>query len=180
MKIVKGFENYAINENGDIFSLERIEKVTHNGKTHNRKRNGKKLSPCIDKYGYPAVRLLRNDGRAHPFTIHRLVAMAFIPNPDNLPQVNHKNGIKTDNRIENLEWCSIQYNVEHSITTGLRKPIKRENHYAIKPVIAIKELAIMEFNSVSDCADALGVSKTAISSTIKRGGKSKGYKIEFI
>ena len=66
------------------------------------------------KEGYPLI-LLRGgkDGKRHGFSVHRLVAKAFIPNPDNLPEVNHKNEIRTDNRADNLEWCTRQYNVHY-------------------------------------------------------------------
>lgn len=71
------------------------------------------ISKVKSKSGYHYVKLLTN-GKGKHHRVHRLVAFAFIPNPLNLPFVNHINGIKTDNRVENLEWCTNDYNLEHA------------------------------------------------------------------
>lgn len=93
---------------------------------HRGSRNKRRFGHTTDK-GYKAV-LIRGNGHEHTVFVHRLVASAFIPNPDNLPQVNHINGDKTDNRPENLEWCTNYYNTRHRIDVlkhyGQSKPVK--------------------------------------------------------
>ena len=89
-------KDYAVTETGDVISI----------------RKGIVLKTCsANTGGYETVMLGRKGGIRY---VHRLVAEAFIPNPDNLPDVNHINEDKSDNRVENLEWCTRQYNVEYS------------------------------------------------------------------
>lgn len=74
-----------------------------------------------DKDGYNKISLY-NKGKSYPIFVHRLEAQTFLLNPNNYPVVNHINGIKSDNRINNLEWCTIQYNTKESYRMGLQKP----------------------------------------------------------
>lgn len=100
---IKGYENkYEISDKGEVFSLN-----------FHRQGVRKQLKERFDKDGYVGVALLKNRKYKY-FRISRLVAQAFIPNPNDLPQVNHKNGDKTDNSVENLEWSTGSENIRHS------------------------------------------------------------------
>lgn len=91
-----------------------------------RFRSEKKiLKPILHINGYTQINLYKN-GVGKTFRTHRVIAETFIPNPDNLPEVNHINEDKTDNRVENLEWCSSKYNVNYgSRTQKCHKPVKQ-------------------------------------------------------
>lgn len=95
--------DYYINKAGDIFSL----------------KTKKYLTPIIDKDGYKIVCLTTNKGKKN-YKVHRLVALTFLVYRESHRNiVNHKNGIKTDNRVENLEWCTVQENSIHAVRNGL-------------------------------------------------------------
>lgn len=92
-----GYPNYSVTDDGRVFSLD----YRHTGKKN-------ELKPRL-YCGYNRITLCK-DGKVKYILIHRLVALAFIPNPDNLPIINHKDENPSNNNVENLEWCSIKYN----------------------------------------------------------------------
>lgn len=109
---------------GDIYTTHK-NKIRSNGRKDNRK--GRKLKPATDKDGYLRI-TLTNNGKRKSYHVHRLVARTFLDNYDNKLQVNHKNGIKNDNRVENLEMVTLQQNIKHSIETGLKPKLKRDKY----------------------------------------------------
>lgn len=109
-KPVKNYEGlYEVSSFGRVKSLSRYMNHKSGGKSLLKERI---LRQAINKKGYMCVALCKNCHQ-NSFLVHRLVAEAFIPNPDNLPQVNHRNEIKTDNSILNLEWCDNEYNCNY-------------------------------------------------------------------
>lgn len=102
MKEIPGYPGYFVSEDGQIIS----------------KKTGRVLKPRRLPAGYHRVSLCV-DGKPKDSYIHRLVAQSFIPNPESKPCVNHINGNKADNRVENLEWCTYGENQQHAIDTGL-------------------------------------------------------------
>ena len=118
-KAIKGFEKqYEVSNIGNVRSIDRVVKHYREGFT--RKYKGTSKATRLTSDGYLKCNL-KNNGERFDFRVHRLVAEAFIPNIDNKPVINHKNGIKTDNRVENLEWCTVSENVIHATRTRLIK-----------------------------------------------------------
>ena len=129
---------YEVSNTGQVRSLDRY--VKGKGKSY-RLQKGKMLSPIKNKDGYLQVNLCCN-GKYKIFLVHRLVTKTFIPNPDNLPEVNHKDEDKTNNSVDNLEWCDRSYNnnygtrkdkardtaIKNGYWTGLRSGLSRDEY----------------------------------------------------
>ena len=137
-------KDYLISSMGQLYSV----------------RQNKTMKPALNSSGYLET-IIIVDGIRKNISIHRLVAEAFIPNPDNKPQVNHKNGIKTDNTVENLEWTSRKENINHAIDVGLRdrkipEKLPDEKIFNICYLLNTGELTYY------DIAKSLGVSHSSI------------------
>jgi len=113
-KTIPGYENYEVSDYGNIRSL-------------NYKRTGtiRLLKPAVSRDGYLKTMIKRDDGKYTTISIHRVIARVFIGTKLGV-EVNHKNGIKTDNRLENIELITHSQNCQHSFDTGLQKPKRGE------------------------------------------------------
>ena len=131
-RTVQDYEGfYEVSNKGRVRSLDRVT-FTKRGKGFHSNRKGKVLAQNKDKDGYPRVIFSKNGVSETP-SVHRLVATAFIENPKEHPVINHKNEIKDDNNVDNLEWCTISYNNVYG--NRAKKAAKKQ----MKPVIGTDE-----------------------------------------
>jgi hypothetical protein len=145
MKLIKGFSAYGISEEGDLYSYK-------NGRWGVNFGNPKKLKGWISTPGYKETFLTSDEGVKCVRQMHRLVAEMYLPDPTiEQIQVNHKNGIKTDNRPLNLEWCTCKENLDHAKNTGLRKDATAKTSPLSIPITALNT----ETNEVFYC-DSIG------------------------
>lgn len=129
-KDIEGYTGvYMVSNKGRIKSLDRTI-ITSNNK--HLRVSGILIKKNVDKCGYERIGFRNKNHSINYNLVHRVVAFAFIPNPENKPQVNHKNGTKTDNRIENLEWCTASENIRHAFKNGLKVAVSGDVHYMKK------------------------------------------------
>ncbi len=133
------------------------------------KTNKGVLKYGIDTNGYPIVKLYSN-GKGRTRKVHRVIAETFIENPNNLPQVNHKDGNKLNNAVENLEWCDQSHNMKHAIRTGLiKKHFGEQSSQAKFTEKQINELRAKHPQfTMKELAIEYGMSKTNVCDIIKR------------
>lgn len=159
-KDIAGYENmYQVSTYGNVRSCDREVKY-RNGKT-------KHLKGRVLKFGgveYPQV-VLWSCSKYHRVNVHRLVAMTFIPNPDNLPCVNHIDEDKYNNHVENLEWCTSSYNHNYGSAIDRGKNTTKERGSKCKSVIAtnMSTNEVITFESITTASEELGISKTTLS-----------------
>ena len=170
---------YEISNTGIVRSLDRCVDVVNNGTATVLHIHGRIMKYRPDKYGYFRVSLTTKQGKHMLCGIHRLVAQAFIPNPDNKPTVNHIDGNKQNNNVENLEWATWQEQSDHAIRIGLRTAETYKNRDAVKtklsyPVQCIETGEV--FYSMIEAERKMGLGSTAVYYAIKLNRPTKqGY-----
>ena len=169
---IKDFPDYYVTDMGDVYS----RKICPT----NRQGRIKKLKPGKTQKGYLNITLCR-DGKTYTKRLHRVVAETFIPNPDNKPEINHINGIKTDNRVENLEFCTRSENEIHCYKVLKRKPNKPwlnrfgKDNCRSKIIQQIKDGKIIaEYYGAPEASKITGICKSSISATCRNKQNTSG------
>ena len=169
-KPVVGYEGkYEVSNTGKVRSLN-----------YHRSGLAKELAQKIDKYGYCVVTLCSN-GQHKSLTVHRLVAIAFIDNPNHFPQINHKNERKDDNCVENLEWCTQLYNANYG-TRNIRAMDNRHTGKFRKKVVQLKEGKVVnEYVSLAEASRQTGIYYKMISRVAcGERARTHGYEWKFV
>jgi len=169
-KKIQNYEKYEISNFGRCKSLPK--------KTRNRfgeyTTKEKILKPRKRNHGYLCYALYDENGNRKTFSAHRLVADAFIPNQDKKSETNHKNGIKTDNRAENLEWVTHSENCKHAVETGLHIPVglKGEKHANSKhtenDILNIRNIAKNTDLYYREIGEIFGISRRYVGEIVNR------------
>ena len=156
----------------DIEGYEGLYKVSNHGNIYSCVRQ--KLLKQTKIKNYSRVQL--NKGKQITSRVHRLVAEAFIPNPEKKPQVNHIDGDKQNNKAENLEWNTSKENINHAHRTGLAT----NSHLKIKICCIYPSGEEKIFNSIQECCEGVNIHQTTILQNIKGSKNKRGLKFKYM
>lgn len=162
---------YQVSNLGRIKSLGRKVNWEFYNKPCARNHSERIINAEVAKNGYKRVSLCKR-GKRTRYNLHRIIAKAFIPNPDNLPTINHKNGIRTDNRLENLEWVSYRDNNLHAWR------VLHKKSYNAKAV-RCKETGEV-FPTITEASSKYGKTKESLWNCLKKQGTFCGLHWEFV
>ena len=143
----------------DIPEMGGLYQVSNLGRVRNVK-NGRTFTGCVDAHGYCASSLNLGNDKYRRIKVHRVVAEAFVPNPNNLPFVNHKDEDKTNNRADNLEWCNNLYNLRYG--NAQKKMSENSGRKVAVEVFDKQGNKLNEYNSINEAADGLGITRSFI------------------
>jgi hypothetical protein len=156
-------------------NLGRIKRILFKNNIVTKKEN-KILKTRINKNNREQIMLYKN-GKRKNMTVHRLVASAFLENPNNYPEVNHIDGNSLNNNVNNLEWCTKQYNMKHAYDNNLTH-VKEYNKKMSKPIIRSDGI---KYHNAYAAAKDLGVTVFAVRDVLKGRTKTcKGYKFSYL
>ncbi|MDO4801298.1 MAG: HNH endonuclease [Prevotellaceae bacterium] len=157
-KPVVGYEGlYEVDNVGRVFSVERVKEVNDNGRIYEKPVRARQLKQWTHSAGYKVVGLTK-DGKTTQTYVHRIVAEAFVPRVDGLDIINHKDEDRTNNCVENLEWCDVSYNRTY------RKASQKQIAKVSKAVRAIfPDGSVKTFKSIKEASEKTGVGSSAIS-----------------
>lgn len=182
-KQVVGYEGlYEVDQFGRVYGIDRTKTVVDNVRIYEKPIAGRQMKQSMHTKGYKTVSLTKN-GSTKTMFVHRIVAEAFLPNPNNLPMVNHKDEDKTNNFIDNLEWCTASYNRTYG--KAIERQAKKIRGRKSKKKIAViqKNMSgefLKWFDSLTKAAENVNGSTSSISAVCK--GKRKmayGYLWEY-
>lgn len=150
-------ERYQVSDHGNVRNKPFMKQSTNKGGPYSFLTKQKQLIPLLNDDGYWQLRL-QVDGVKFTRKIHRMVAETFLENPENLPSVNHKNSSRQDNSVDNLEWCTERYNVQHGYDSGSNSNAGEKHPRALlnnEIVLNIRELEIegLTCKEISDRLD---------------------------
>ena len=146
---------YEVSNDGLVRSIGRYTNAAINGRKYWKSIIRKQVTNKQTGYKYVTITI---DRKAKTYSVHRLVAQAFIPNPLNLPYVNHKDEVRTNNNVENLEWCTPKYNANYG------DAIQRSKSKRSKPVVRIDKFGNEEiYESIREAERRTGISNSNIS-----------------